>query len=795
MTPRSVTGPESAGAVFRQFVVKIASRCDLACDHCYVFEHADQSWRGRPHLMPPEVAASVVERIAEHAAGHALSRVTVILHGGEPLLAGVERIRLFTQRLRDALPPGCSADVRVQTNGLQLDDAFCEMFLQERIGVGISIDGDRSANDRHRRHADGRTSYPALVRAIRLVGSGRYRPIFNGLLCTIDLDNDPVAVFDALADFGPPRVEFLLPHATWIDPPPGARSGEPRYAEWLLAVHRRWVERGRPMDVRMFRSVADLLAGRPSRTEAIGLGPSDVVVVETDGAIEQADSLKTAYDGAPATGFHVRRHTFDEAGAHAGFDNRRAEAASLSPVCQRCPVVRVCGGGLYAHRYNGSDFVNPSVYCRDLYTFITGLAGEPLPTPVPAPARSSAPASAPAPASFGSSVSVSASASASASVPAPRPARHRMAAADFTALGRNLGSEEAMAALKAAQLSKARVKLGQLSKPLHAEHSWALVQEFDTRHRSVINRVLTDPFLMPADGRGARSPEGTLARIALSCAVLSSTPAEIDFVATEGSFALPAVGTLAADEGPVHVAVDEKSAISVNAVTAEPIRHDARMGPIRLRLEDLDPARERFGNHPVTGPLSRTELDAWRDGLEAAAEVLAKRHPEALAEMAEALTTVVPLQPHAGRRRSATARSAFGALGIALPETAEHETGEALTCLLLHEFQHLKLGAVLDMFDLHDKSDEQGYQVGWRADKRSLEAVLQGTYAHMAVVEYWRRRASAARGPDSDAYARRSADLGALVTAALDQISPSRALTPLGRQWVADMTAATAPWR
>lgn len=31
-----------------QFVPKVHSRCGLACDHCYVFESADQSWRGHP---------------------------------------------------------------------------------------------------------------------------------------------------------------------------------------------------------------------------------------------------------------------------------------------------------------------------------------------------------------------------------------------------------------------------------------------------------------------------------------------------------------------------------------------------------------------------------------------------------------------------------------------------------------------------------------------------------------------------------------------------------------------------
>lgn len=742
--------------MFRQFVVKIASRCDLACDHCYVYEHADQSWRGRPNLMPAHVMASVVDRIAEHAATHALPRVGVILHGGEPLLAGVERIRSLARRLRAALPPGCTADLRIQTNGLQLDDAFCDMFVQEGIGVGISIDGDQTANDRHRKHANGRGSYPELVRAIRLIGTAPYRSAFNGLLCTIDIENDPVAVFDALAAFTPPRIEFLLPHATWVEPPPGAKSGEAPYAAWLLAVHQRWTEHGRPMDVRLFRSVTDLLAGRPSSTEAIGLEPEDIVVVETDGTIEQADSLKTAYDGAPATGFDVGRHSFDEAAAHPGFGNRSAGVASLSPICQRCPVVRVCGAGLYAHRFDGSGFANPSVYCRDLYTFITGMAGQ--------------------------------------TRQAPPVARHRMSSIGFTALGSGQGSESAVAVLKAAQLSRARVRLGRLARTLQAEPSWALVQEFDAADRDLLNRVLTDPFLMPANGTGARGPAGTLARIALSCAALSSGSSEVDLFVDEDVLSLPEVGTLPVPAGPIHVTVDEASGITVNGAAAKAVRHDVRMGPVRIRIEDRDPARDRFG-HPVTGPLSAAELDAWRDGLDDAAVVLAKRHPEALAEMAECLTTIVPLQPQAGRQRSATARSAFGALGIALPQTTRNETGEALACLLLHEFQHLKLGAVLDMFRLFDKTDTTGYTVAWRPGPRPLEAVLQGVYAHITVVEYWRRRALATRSPDSDGYVQRAADLANQVREALTQITTSPGLEPLGRQWVADMAATAAGWR
>jgi uncharacterized protein len=77
---------------FRQFDLKVYSRCDLACDHCYIYEHADSSWRDRPKVISSATVAKTGERIAEHARHHALSEVRVILHGGEPLLVGATQL-------------------------------------------------------------------------------------------------------------------------------------------------------------------------------------------------------------------------------------------------------------------------------------------------------------------------------------------------------------------------------------------------------------------------------------------------------------------------------------------------------------------------------------------------------------------------------------------------------------------------------------------------------------------------------------------------------------------------------
>jgi uncharacterized protein len=357
---------------FREFIVKIHSRCDLSCDYCYMYEMADQSWRDRPRRMSPEIAKHTANRIAAHARTHRLPSVALILHGGEPLLAGRELISDLVTETQDAAGASVTVEASVQTNAVGLDDAYLKLFDELGIRVGVSLDGTAAGHDRHRRFASGRGSYAAVSASLHCLMQLRFRHLFSGLLCTIDLRNDPVATYEALADFEPPKVDFLLPHGTWDAPPPGRIPGEADtpYADWLISVFDHWYPAPRTQ-VRLFEEIMHLILGGTSATEAVGLAPSTLLVIETDGAIEQGDALKAAYHGAPRTGLHVTRDSFDAALLLPGVVARQLEERALAAECRGCRIKRVCGGGLYAHRYrSGTGFANPSVYCPDLMRLI-----------------------------------------------------------------------------------------------------------------------------------------------------------------------------------------------------------------------------------------------------------------------------------------------------------------------------------------------------------------------------------------------------------------------------------------
>ncbi|WP_328477245.1 FxsB family radical SAM/SPASM domain protein [Actinoplanes sp. NBC_00393] len=371
--PGEQPGTTDGELSFRQFIVKVHSRCNLSCDYCYVYHHVDQSWRDRPMVMSDRTISALADRIGEHAAAHVLDEIFVVLHGGEPLLAGPAAIENVIRSVRARVPDRTKVRVSLQTNGTLIDDAYIEVFNRHGVDVGVSIDGGRDAHDRHRRYADGRPSFGLVERGLsRLKAGGE---IWTGLLHTIDLANDPIRTYEDLVGLGPPAIDLLLPLANWVYPPPGHDPVSTPYAEWLIAVFDRWFDAPvRETGIRLFESIIMVILDGGSDTEAIGLDSPAAITVETDGSMEVTDALKTTAPGLGALGMSVHRDAFDRAARDPAVRATRRVAENLATGCQICPVRDVCGGGQFSHRF-GPDggFTHPSVYCRDLYRLITHI--------------------------------------------------------------------------------------------------------------------------------------------------------------------------------------------------------------------------------------------------------------------------------------------------------------------------------------------------------------------------------------------------------------------------------------
>jgi uncharacterized protein len=387
-----------------EFVLKVAERCNIACNYCYMYEAVDKSYRGRPSQMPFEVLEALAAKVHDYATQ--VSTLTrFIFHGGEPLLREPEFFRKAVDILNYAGQDrsgstlgGPRRRVRygIHTNGTRLNEKYLDELEGLGIQVSVSLDGDQRANDRSRLFRNGDSSYGQARRGAELL-AGKYPHLFGGVLAVMNLANDPIEMYESLNTLKPPTLDFLPPLGNWTYLPPG-RSADPTetpYGDQLIRLFDHWTDRAvakaqgltdeHVPRIGFFEEIIKRI-GAPShegKLELLGNGSyAPNLMVETDGSLHLVDSLKTTAENASALNLSV----FDR-GSLATYEvairqqMHKMGVARLAQLCLDCELKQYCRGGFYPNRYDesqpeGQRFTRPSVYHPDLYKLISHMKRE-----------------------------------------------------------------------------------------------------------------------------------------------------------------------------------------------------------------------------------------------------------------------------------------------------------------------------------------------------------------------------------------------------------------------------------
>ncbi len=348
-------------------LLKVASRCNLDCSYCYVYHMGDDAWRDQPKLM----SAAVVEKVAAALGDQYRRQATpfsVVLHGGEPLMLGRNRLATLCEALRASLPHPCG--IHLQTNGVLLTDDIIDVLVRFDVGVSISIDGPVEVHDRFRKDHSGRGSHARVTAGVaRMVARDDARPLLAGVLSVIDPTSDPAEVYAALKATGSPSLDFLVRDGNWENLPfMKASPASTEYGSWLIRLLHLYLADSSPPRVRLLDDMLRLILGGASQKEGVGGTDYGIIIIEPDGRITKNDTLKVAHSGADQFSRppSILRDSLAEVLASEAFSDYYAEQRPLSTVCAGCTDLAVCGGGMVAHRWSKANgFANPTVFCAD----------------------------------------------------------------------------------------------------------------------------------------------------------------------------------------------------------------------------------------------------------------------------------------------------------------------------------------------------------------------------------------------------------------------------------------------
>lgn len=349
-----------------QMLVKVATRCNIDCSYCYWFR--DAAVYDKPKLMNAEVLQQLLWRIEEHVARYSLIDFPIILHGGEPMLWGVENFhRIAAACEAISSRTGCDIPIAVTTNGVLIDDEWLDCFESRQIAVAISLDGPEHIHDIHRRTFQGSGTHAAAERAARMLVK---RDIGVMALAVCNPAFPAKQYVDFFAKCGIANYDIMIPDATVDEHPPSIAS-------FYQGLFDSWMEanRTRPMvNIRIITDMISALLGNDSPTEGVGHKPIELCTVMTDGSVEAHDVLRIAGDGFTRTKFNIFEHAIDDVRGEPRWKAARDASIHLCQKCRQCKFTNACGGGYLPHRFskkNGYD--NPSVYCDDLYAMFENM--------------------------------------------------------------------------------------------------------------------------------------------------------------------------------------------------------------------------------------------------------------------------------------------------------------------------------------------------------------------------------------------------------------------------------------
>lgn len=323
------------------------------------------------------VIDAVIREALAHALKHDLKTFYISFHGGEPLLAGIPVFEYFVTRAKAAFSSnGVKINFSVQTNGILIDEDWCDFFDKHDICVGISLDGDEEANDKNRVYHNGKGSYQDVVKGMTLLQNSGHN-LKGGILSVIDSDADPVSLYMHYKNFGLIYLDLLFPDSNYEKPYKNYDwRNNTTYADWLIAFYDQWFydhDEHKPM-IRLFSNIMQGIMGNFQSSDFLGHQENHVLVIETDGSIEPVDVLKICGDGFTKQGMNITRNSIEDAFRKELIQLYYLSHLDLHPKCQSCPIKEICGGGYLPHRYSPDNgFNNPSIYCQDLIKLITHI--------------------------------------------------------------------------------------------------------------------------------------------------------------------------------------------------------------------------------------------------------------------------------------------------------------------------------------------------------------------------------------------------------------------------------------
>jgi uncharacterized protein len=199
------TWPKNAPSYFHVLGKPSGATCNLDCTYCF-FLSKEKLYPDSRFRMTDDLLETYIRQLIE---SQRAPEVTIAWQGGEPTLMGLDFFKRSMDYVKKYARPGVTVQHTMQTNGILLNDAWCEFFREHNFLIGLSMDGPQAMHDIYRVDKGGAPTFHKVLRAARLLQAHKVE--FN-ILTTVNAANadHPLEVYTFLRDeVGTHFIQFI----------------------------------------------------------------------------------------------------------------------------------------------------------------------------------------------------------------------------------------------------------------------------------------------------------------------------------------------------------------------------------------------------------------------------------------------------------------------------------------------------------------------------------------------------------------------------------------------------------
>ena len=346
-------------------VVQPTPFCNIDCRYCYLPDRSSKA------VVAPETLFNLFSEV--FASGWVGDCLSVVWHAGEPMVLPIEFYRDAFRTIDRLKPAGLAVSHSFQTNGTLIDDAWCGFFTDQRVGVGVSIDGPKHFHDRHRLTRSGRGTFDRTIAGIRLLR--RHAVPFHviSVLSAASM-GAPREMFDFYVEEGIERVCFNVEESEGDHVSRSFRDAglEAAYYQFLSEFWR--LSAAAPGKITFIREIEHALGQviRPAEVPFHNqlVEPFAITSMDWSGNISTFSPELLGLKNPAYEDFvlgNINRDALVDLPHRANFIRMLADIEAGVETCrERCEYFSVCGGGEPVNKLaeNGSFASAETIYCR-----------------------------------------------------------------------------------------------------------------------------------------------------------------------------------------------------------------------------------------------------------------------------------------------------------------------------------------------------------------------------------------------------------------------------------------------